>query len=80
MDKAPPQSYSVRSKTFDPAIGRQLAVSLDGKEIDQVISYDCGLGQILRYQTDSDGQMMLNEAKDEVLTEVLEGQVTVAWQ
>jgi hypothetical protein len=70
-----PRHYGVGMACFDPEIGSRITVTLDGKLVNQVISYDVEAGQVLRYKTDADGKSLLNEAKDDIQREVLTGVV-----
>jgi hypothetical protein len=58
-------------------IGPMLDILLDGEVVSQVVTYDCDNGYIVRNKTDDAGRPMLNDRRDEVLTEVLHGGVSV---
>lgn len=76
----PPVRYSVSMPHFDPEVGRRLMIKLDGVEQDKVIGYDAENGLLIRYVCDDGGDYKLNEARDDVLRETVEGTVTVEWK
>ena len=52
-------------------------VFLDGKEIGKVVSADDFLGEVIVYRVDLQGRAMMNAAGDDVLREVLHGEVRI---
>jgi hypothetical protein len=76
----PPVRQSVHANDFDSLIGSQTEVLLDGVPQSTVISYDCEAGTVQRYQTNAEGQVMLDSAWETMLEETLTGTVTVRWK
>lgn len=72
-----PLRYSVEQEDFDHEIGRRLRITLDGVVQHQVIAYDCVAGTIVRHAIDESGQVILNDALDEIKRETLHGKVAV---
>ncbi len=72
-----PRSYSVDQPDFDPAVGCFLEVSLDGDVVKQVLAYDIDTGTVTRPKTDEGGRIVVDPQTEEIVTEVLTGQVSV---
>lgn len=76
-DSAVPIRSSASDPDFDPDFGRRLVIKLDGVEQAKVVAYDLEAQTIERCVLDADGNIQLNEARDEVLLEVVTGKVEV---
>jgi hypothetical protein len=76
----PPRKFSVEQRIASPDFGPRLNIFLDGVEQRKVIAYDCDAGTVKRFKLDRDGKIMLNEKRDEALTEIVSGIVTVEWR
>lgn len=58
-------------------IGRTLEISLDGVKQEKVISYDMDAGEVKRIAVDEQGQIKIDRELEEVITETVQGEVTV---
>jgi hypothetical protein len=77
---APPASYSIGQPDYDPEVGRNLCVRVDGADQSNVVEYDCVAGTVVRNKLDEHGRPQLNARRDHVLRETVRGKVTVSWR
>ena len=80
MVDAPPRQYGVDMACYDPEIGNSLEVTLNGRRLDRVISYDIDAGQVVCCKTDEDGGFVLNATRDGIEHELLTGIVGVRFK
>jgi hypothetical protein len=59
------------------ADGKRVTVMLDGVEMSDVETCDDAAGEIVRFAKDENGDLRLNETRDEILRETLRGVVTI---
>jgi len=77
--REPPKKLSVTDEDYDPDVGFWVVVKVDGQEQKYVVSYDTEAGTVIKLKHDGE-RFQLNEAKDEVVEEVVHGAVTVEWK
>lgn len=80
---APPVRYGVSFADTDrnwENIAPRIRVFCNGVEMHEVVEYDCEAGTVLKAKVGSDGQLMLNAKRDEILRETVRGTVTVEWE
>ena len=68
---------SVDDADFDPAIGHNIVVLLDGKVVEMVIGYDVPGGTVTRAARDFRGRTIVE--RDEIKFETLTGVITARW-
>ena len=61
---------------YDAASGKFTAY-LNGKLVSKCVTADDDLGLVVRLRTDASGEVIFNEARDEVLRETLHGTVRI---
>ena len=71
----PPQRMSVDDPDYDPVLGSQLEVLLDGERLPGCFLYDCDAGVVVVEVLDARGRPRF--ADDEYLREARRGEVTV---
>lgn len=79
-NKSIPRRLSVDDANIDWDVANRLDIRLNGEIQKYVSEYNIDGGYIVRRATDENGNFKLNEAKDEVVSERVNGVVTVTWK
>lgn len=81
MKSPPPRKYDVSDDlklAHEHRIGRDLAITLNGKDVARVIGYDADAGKVVRMVTDAEGHYIVEN--NAVKVETLYGEVDVCWR
>ena len=74
----PPRRLSIDEPGYEPELGQNIEIWLDGCEQRKVIAYDCDAGTVHRYKVSGFGEIVV-EAGD-AATETVSGDVQVRWR
>lgn len=74
----PPRHLSIDDPHYDPALGQNIEVWLDGYEQKRVLAYDCEAGSITRQKVMGFGEIVVEGG--EVAKETVVGDVRVRWR
>ena len=77
MNKQPPQKLSIQDTDYDPSIGANIIITLDGERQDSVISYDVASGTLERHKK-VDGKYVIHCWQ--LAVEKMSGVVGVSWK